>query len=527
MASAGGRPVIEAVIRARDEASAVFARATAKINAEGKTLQTTMRDAARSGSDFAGVIGTVAGAASRAPGAIGMVARAVQVLSAAWVQLGPIVGAVMGQMEDAAKKQAALIAQQAKDVGDLRKAAIRTATQEERGAEADRRAALARDDAAGAAAALKRTQEAIDKRADLERRAVIAERAQATQAAFEKGEKLSPARGAIFDERLKQVEMEAARDRADLQNRLDQEAQRNAEEARRREEQATQRREREAVKLIDLSKRIALAQIEAQTTAAAAEEERAGRIDRMYERQLEGINRARDAELAAINATADARARAATGPDREEQVLAIRREQSFQQAAVRAGATRDAEDARQDALRALDRQDRQREQQRTREAKERTTFARDMLGSVEQTYAANEAMLGQPGVRDTAALDRMIEANRLRRDIELNEIQSRGAAEEVAAMQDLVSFKQRRGLERAAPGGAETPGTPLQVTRDAAGNAVIATDFAKAAESAAKLTASVKDLGAALKELETSPGFAAKLSQDLADTLQFLGGRNP
>jgi hypothetical protein len=83
-----------------------------------------------------------------------------------------------------------------------------------------------------------------------------------------------------------------------------------------------------------------------------------------------------------------------------------------------------------------------------------------------------------------------------------------------------------------APGLAGLPGRgdpigPLKMFRDAAGDLTIEDDFAKASSSADKLTSSVKGLATALKDLQTQPGFAAKLSQDLADTLEFLGARHP
>jgi hypothetical protein len=55
----------------------------------------------------------------------------------------------------------------------------------------------------------------------------------------------------------------------------------------------------------------------------------------------------------------------------------------------------------------------------------------------------------------------------------------------------------------------------------------LATDFEKAEAHAHALTEKVKELGGALKDLQTQPGFAAKLSQDLADTLEFLSARSP
>jgi polyhydroxyalkanoate synthesis regulator phasin len=55
----------------------------------------------------------------------------------------------------------------------------------------------------------------------------------------------------------------------------------------------------------------------------------------------------------------------------------------------------------------------------------------------------------------------------------------------------------------------------------------LAGDFATATTNADALTAKVKELGTALQQLEPGPGFAAKLSQALADTLEFLSARSP
>jgi hypothetical protein len=55
----------------------------------------------------------------------------------------------------------------------------------------------------------------------------------------------------------------------------------------------------------------------------------------------------------------------------------------------------------------------------------------------------------------------------------------------------------------------------------------LTTDFAKATANADALTAKVKELGTALQNLEPGPGFAARLSQALADTLEFLSARSP
>lgn len=592
----GARPVIEAVIRARDEASAVFANATKSIAGDAKNLESVLQSTGRGAKDAAAslstigtgakgaadILTTVAGAASKVPGPIGGVAKAVTIAAAAWDALTPFIAPAIRGMQDASKHAAEMsVAMQgfsaAPFVSELKKmnaemdawnaraqsfagaaanlalskvglgpdtsrrdflagqAALRenidaeqrlrgTAAQriavQERQADTERRAALERGDIEGARAALARANQLADQKLAIEKQRITAEQAIRSQADFQQGVKTPTAVVESFQQRRDLADEQAAQAR-------DERNARGAEQEQRREEQLAEMRSRFRVEAIQGERELEQARVEASTKVRAAELERAGDIQGALSTRLAGIAQVRDAELRAIREVADARAAAAKTP---EEAAAVRGAEQRQVARANLTAAADVAGAQQRAADARERQQREREQaQRELDRMERA----DTREAATRTLPKLAAEVEQRGKRPMSYAQTVAQI-----EMERNLFYAKQAADEqMRADQDAEAEERRKRMDELrarASGGARgqiaaetTPGTPLKVERDAAGNARIVQDFAKAAENATKLTDAVKGLGEALKSLETSPGFAQKLSQDLADTLQFLGARNP
>jgi hypothetical protein len=103
-------------------------------------------------------------------------------------------------------------------------------------------------------------------------------------------------------------------------------------EIRQQEEAAAQNRLQHTLRQIEAEKDLDVARAQNAARRAAAEAQVGGTVEQQVAIQLAGIARVRDAEVRAITDAANARARAARGPTREEDVLAIRREEQQQQA---------------------------------------------------------------------------------------------------------------------------------------------------------------------------------------------------
>jgi hypothetical protein len=386
-------------------------------------------------------------------------------------------------------------------------------------------------DVKGAAEAQAQAEEAAQRRLEISREQLRQEEIRAKNQANVDGVKYQRAKE--FEERRALLEQQAdlARDkRAD-----DASAQQ-----RQIEEEAAARRLKIRLRVIDAERDVERAALEERKAAEIDAAEQIARLtgdkvyaaDRRADAEIAAINRTRDAEIAAIKETTDARAAAARGPYREEEVATMRTEEQARitalttQARTRVAQVESAREA----------------------ARPRAGSILDMIRAEQERDPAfaPELPRWQPSATAQQAADEQLRQRK--REIYLNALQGEKAdiaASGAAAVERAEIEAMRVRAQRAT--GSEIGLRPGEISptgeygrwgeeakkalgegtwgKDAAKE--LAGGFDKAAESAGKVTTAVTQLGEALKKLQADPSFAAKLSQDLADTLQFLGARNP
>lgn len=512
---------IEVIIRARDEASAAVSASLQRISTEAKGAQTAVAGIGRAGAAAGAVTDLVKNLDQGTESVGGMVSSLgsmAAMLGGPWglaiAGASQLVGAWISRMEEAKKEQAAFTAAMAQMGAQAEQVSAQRDALAAQSADRRAQALRAAGDPAGAAAAMEEATEKLRERYDKQQKAIDAAQRKAEEAFKKKfpTREVPPEQREEFDERRKLLaeqydEAERRRAEAAAQQQDAFDKKRAADE-----ERAAQRRAQMQLQEIEGERAIAVAVAESEARRAEADAKRRGHIEDTVQAQLTGILRVREAELAAIRESANARAAAATGPGREEEVLAIRRAEERQTRLTNLRASGQAAGVAEQAQAARARQEREREA--ARQAEERRI---DVQMSDLSTGVKNVGLAARTG----GSVEERIEAVQLQRDFDLLEIDTRKRREIEAANRDLYG---KRGDQLAAAGG---PGTPLKVLTDAQGNVTIAQDFEKAAKSAGELTDKVKELSGALKEMQVEPGFATKLSQDLADTLQFLGARNP
>jgi hypothetical protein len=392
-------------------------------------------------------------------------------------------------------------------------------------------------------------------------------------------------RGREFEERAGMLREQAEQGR-------EQRAQAAAQQQREMEEAIAQRRLKSELRTIEAEQQLGVAAAQAQARRQAAEAERLGTVERATEAQLQGILRVRDAELRAISETANARARAARGPTREEDVLAIRKQEALETTRLNLSTAEQVQQVTEQAL-----QQRQLREEQFRgiqrslgqiTAEQELAYQQKIMAGAEKmsqawltayqaiadlqrqmqadANAALDAFLARlkdlpkdlpggggqrapfsigdarGGIRPSDVLlgqfdvDEQLRKAKTARDVfaaggtvspqELEAIRNIPHLERQAAQAPVDQIRALLGQGPVGPSAGGRMG-PITMLRNAAGELTIADDFTKATESATQLTTAVQGLSTALKDLQVSPGFAAKLSQDLADTLTFLGARHP
>lgn len=559
---------IEVLIRARDEASAAVAETMRRITGEAKAAEGAMANIGTRGSAAAGgvaALGTaLGGAAGGGSALLGSLGGVVGMIGGPY---GLAISAGIGMMsswaasaDEAAEEQAKLnraalnfdagpfVAQLEKANAEVDKLASRGTSffgtmrqligefaggekpedarrkalepvilrDQLAGEAADRQARAAREqlqvdratheaarlrregDAEGANAAAAQAEAHAAKRLALTLEILNAERRIAETQYTSTGRPIPESVASAFQEKEK-----LAREQADTATQRRQEQAADAQK--RLDEQRIQRESQATLKRVEGEKAIELALLDQKTKREIAEAERLGDIERAERAQIASINRVRDAEIKAIRESADARARAARGPTREEDVLAIRREE---ERAIRLQQIRAQTQA---------------------EGIEATAAKRPDL--LQQTFDAIEKQRKEEGPVKSflpEAYAPMMEQARLAAQIEREQINQEALRAGLAGRQGRLDVAEMRSriVEESAEARDETASkyNPPEI---GTGAAKLATDFDKATQSADALAGKVKELGGALKDLQTEPGFAAKLSQDLADTLQFIGARNP
>jgi hypothetical protein len=544
VATGGSRPVIEAVIRARDEASAVFAQATRKMAEDGTKLEQAFTSTARGAGSAADLIGgafakfgpIVAVAATVGAEALGAYMQSVEEATKQQVAFNEalrgfsatpfvaelkkanreieehaersksVVGTLINLWQDArirppgdtpeerrdTNAREAAIRQQLEGEQRLRQSMAQAAAIEERRLETERRAALEQGNTAAADAAARQVEEVAARRMQAQRDALNAERRMRESTYQELGQQVPAAVSADLEQRAANLEAQADQQRLERQRR-------NAEQVQRYDEQATQRREQQNLRILESERALEQARLQAATRLELAAAQRTGNIEQAFAVQLRGIAAVRDAELRAIAEAADARARMARGPGREDEVLAIRRQEQAQVQQTNLRAATEVLQAQERAVQDRDRRARELEAaQADVEGIRRERFHRFTLPDLERSERELQRyQLANPQA-DTTEMER-------------NLFYARQAANE-----QLEAERQRdREALDTREQKAETKVAELSK------------GFAEANTNAAALTEKVKELGAALKDLQVSPGFAQKLSQDLADTLQFLSARQP